>query len=105
MRGKKAKSSIITPAGTRVERAAQPVEAMTPGLKEKFTGPMTPMKPARVLPRPVKEMPRVIRSGILSACNTVPTAWMEPRSFIESPRKQSIKAIMSPGSITRVVVI
>ena len=50
--------------GIRVYLEAQRVDKITPGLREKLTGPITPKNPARILAIPVKVIPRFILWGI-----------------------------------------
>ena len=64
--GKNESSNSPKAVGMRVNLEATPVEAITPGLKEKLTGPITPNSPDRMLPNPVNETPLVIRFSILS---------------------------------------
>ena len=99
-RGESAMSASATPAGTRANRDAHPVAAMTPGESEKFTGPITPVRPARALPSPVTATPRFVRSPILSAARRPPTDWMDPRSLMASARKQIRNAARTPISGT-----
>ena len=91
-------SASAMPAGTRANLDAHPVAAMTPGLREKFTGPITPVRPARALPRPVTVTPRFVRSPISSASRRPPTDWMDPRSLMASARKQIRNAAKTPMS-------
>ena len=58
--GKKAAINRPKAAGIRAYREAQLLDTIIPGLPEKFTGPITPISPERILPRPVTDNPRVI---------------------------------------------
>lgn len=59
--GKNDTPSKIIPAGMRVNLEAHPVDAITPGLREKLTGPTTPNIPDRKLSIPVRDRPLVTR--------------------------------------------
>jgi len=98
--GDAAMSPSATAAGTRANRDAHPVAAITPGESEKFTGPITPVRPARAFPRPVTVTPRFTRSSMASAARRPPTDWMDPRSLMASARKQIRNAANTPMSGT-----
>jgi len=63
-KGEKERKKRKFEAGIRVKREALRVAVMTPGLSEKFTGPIIPRNPARTLAKPVIAIPWFIRRGI-----------------------------------------
>lgn len=71
--GRKEMPSNIMPAGMRVNLEAHLVDTITPGLKEKLTGPITPSSPERKLSIPVSDRPLVTRFDICSGFNRPPT--------------------------------
>jgi len=99
--GEKATRPRRSAVGRSVSREPHPVEAMTPGLSEKFTGPITPRSPARTLATPVTRTPRVSRRGCSDALSSSFKDWMEPMSFTARARKQKIKEIRTPASSSK----
>lgn len=72
--GRKDKAKNPRLIGIKVNLEATPLAIITPGLKKKFTAPMTPRKPDSTLTNPVTATPLVIRLGILSGLRSSSTA-------------------------------
>ena len=103
-RGEKDMRHSKIEAGIRVKREALLVAAITPGLKEKLTGPTIPRNPAMILERPVKVIPRFVRDCIVVGLSISFIDWIDPRSFMESAKKQNKKEVRTPGSNDKLVV-
>ena len=91
------RSIIDSAAGMRVNRDAQPVLSIIPGLIEKFTGPITPMKPAKKFASPVMNTPLFIRPSLALTSRISLTDWIDPRSLIKRAIKQKKNEIITPG--------
>ena len=96
-KGEKERINRSPAAGNRVNREAQPVESMTPGLSEKLTGPTMPRIPDKIFARPVNVMPRLILCSIFAGLNISDMDSMEPRSLMDRARKQKRKETRTPG--------
>ena len=104
VQGEKERARRPKAAGTRVSLDAEPVAMITPGLREKLTGPIMPKNPERALARPVTAIPLLSRVSGRSGFSISEMDWMELRSFTARAKKQKRKEMSTPGSNDRSVV-
>lgn len=91
-------------AGIKANRDALLVAVITPGLNEKFTGPIMPRNPERMLAKPVNATPRFIRRDMPAGLSNSCIDWIDPRSLIERAKKQNRNETRTPESKDHLVV-
>jgi hypothetical protein len=96
--GKKASAERTRAAGKRTNLDAHPVDNTIPGLNEKFTGPTTPRIPDRTFINPLRVTPLLILPSTAFGFRSSVIDSMDPKSFMDSPRKQNTKEIKTPVS-------